>query len=109
MLVVPERIQFLAEVSVPTARAASTIARPERRAHFEKRILEERRPLAQTHVNDDWFVLLDVAPKESGTVRPSGFCCFADEQLAHMAALSSPRGTLRYICRPSAGSADSSS
>ncbi|XP_077951292.1 uncharacterized protein LOC120810753 isoform X30 [Gasterosteus aculeatus] len=62
---VPERIQFLAEVSVPTARAASTIARPERRAHFEKRILEERRPLAQTHVNDDWFVLLDVAPKES--------------------------------------------
>nr|XP_040021533.1 uncharacterized protein LOC120810753 isoform X6 [Gasterosteus aculeatus aculeatus] len=63
--VVPERIQFLAEVSVPTAQAASTIARPERRAHFEKRILEERRPLAQTHVNDDWFVLLDVAPKES--------------------------------------------
>ncbi|KAL6109075.1 uncharacterized protein ACO6RY_12286 [Pungitius sinensis] len=66
--VVPERTQFLVEGRVPTAWAASTKSHPERSAQFEKRILEERRPLAQTHVDDDWFVLLDVAPKESGPV-----------------------------------------
>ncbi|XP_062421474.1 uncharacterized protein LOC119198074 isoform X3 [Pungitius pungitius] len=66
--VVPERTQFLVEGRVPTAWAASKMAHPERSAQFEKRILEERRPLAQTHVDDDWFVLLDVAPKESGPV-----------------------------------------
>ncbi|KAM8868819.1 uncharacterized protein AB9W97_016473 isoform 7-T9 [Spinachia spinachia] len=71
-VVVPERIQFLAEASVPTARATSAIAHPGRSAHFERRILEERRPLAQTHVDDDWFVLLDVDHKESAVSTQRG-------------------------------------
>ncbi|XP_054478342.1 LOW QUALITY PROTEIN: uncharacterized protein LOC129110178 [Anoplopoma fimbria] len=64
-VVVPERIQFPAEVRVPTAVAETRIAISERRPQFEKRILEERHQLTQTHVNDDWFVLLDVGLKES--------------------------------------------
>ncbi|XP_018543577.2 uncharacterized protein LOC108890900 isoform X12 [Lates calcarifer] len=62
---VRERIQFPAEVRVPTAVAKTRIAISETRPMFEKRILEERRPPAYTHVNDDWFVLLDAGLKES--------------------------------------------
>lgn len=46
--------------------AKTRITISETRPQFEKRILEERRPLTHTHVNDDWFVLLDVGAKESG-------------------------------------------
>ncbi|XP_031154802.2 uncharacterized protein LOC116049367 isoform X6 [Sander lucioperca] len=67
---VPERIHFPAEVKVPTAVAKTRIS--ERRPQFEKRILEERRPLTQTHVNDDWFVLLDVGLKESVVIPQRG-------------------------------------
>ncbi|XP_056237233.1 titin-like isoform X5 [Seriola aureovittata] len=62
---VPQRIQFPPEVRVPTAMDKTRIAISETRPLFEKRILEERRPLTHTHVNDDWFVLLDVGLKES--------------------------------------------
>ncbi|XP_032374153.1 uncharacterized protein LOC116690995 isoform X6 [Etheostoma spectabile] len=67
---VPERIHFPAEVKFPTAVAKTRIS--ERRPQFEKRILEERRPLTQTHVNDDWFVLLDVGIKESVVITQRG-------------------------------------
>ncbi|XP_068999114.1 uncharacterized protein [Embiotoca jacksoni] len=59
----PELIQFPAEVRAPAA--VATIRISDTRPQFEKRILKERRPLALTHVNDDWFVLLDVDLKES--------------------------------------------
>ncbi|XP_022617645.1 uncharacterized protein LOC111234028 isoform X1 [Seriola dumerili] len=62
---VPQRIQFPPEVRVPTAMDKTRITISETRPLFEKRILEERRPLTHTHVNDDWFVLLDVGLKES--------------------------------------------
>ncbi|XP_035528044.1 uncharacterized protein LOC118335725 [Morone saxatilis] len=62
---VPERIQFPAVVRGPPAVAKTRISISETRPQFGKRILEERRPLAHTHVNDDWFVLLDVGLKES--------------------------------------------
>ncbi|KAM6936089.1 uncharacterized protein PEZ65_006329 isoform 2-T2 [Lycodopsis pacificus] len=70
--VVPERIQFPAEERIPTAVAKTRIAVSERSSQFEKRILEERRPLTQTHVNDDWFVLLDVGLKESAVSTQRG-------------------------------------
>ncbi|XP_036930180.1 titin-like isoform X4 [Acanthopagrus latus] len=66
----PERIQFPAERRAPTAVAKTRITISETRPQFEKRILEERRPL--THVNDDWFVLLDVGAKESVVITESG-------------------------------------
>ncbi|XP_071325089.1 uncharacterized protein [Trachinotus anak] len=62
---VPERIQFPAEARVPTAVAKTGIAISETRPLFERRILEERRPVTHTHVNDDWFVLLEVGLKKS--------------------------------------------
>ncbi|XP_008294726.1 titin-like isoform X4 [Stegastes partitus] len=62
---VAERIQFPAAVRAPTAAATKRVVISETRPQFEKRILEERRPVTRTHVNDDWFVLLDVALKES--------------------------------------------
>ncbi|XP_034731209.1 uncharacterized protein LOC117946871 isoform X15 [Etheostoma cragini] len=67
---VPERIRFPAEVKFPTAVAKTRFS--ERRPQFEKRILEERRPLTQTYVNDDWFVLLDVGTKESVVITQRG-------------------------------------
>lgn len=82
LVAVPERIQFPAEMRVPAAEAKARIAIPERRPQFEQRILEERRPVTQTHVNDDWFVLLDVGLKESGISLPVWVCWFADEPLA---------------------------
>ncbi|XP_029307448.1 uncharacterized protein LOC115021278 isoform X4 [Cottoperca gobio] len=69
---VPERIQLPAEVKVPTAVDKTRIAISERRPQFEKRILEERLPLTQTRVSDDWFVLLDVAVKESVVITQRG-------------------------------------
>ncbi|XP_028436506.1 titin-like isoform X10 [Perca flavescens] len=66
---VTEHIRFPAEVKVPAV-AKTRIS--ENRPQFEKRILEERRPLAQTHVNDDWFVLLDVGLKESVVITQRG-------------------------------------
>ncbi|KAM8734767.1 uncharacterized protein AB9X84_023470 isoform 12-T13 [Acanthopagrus schlegelii] len=68
----PERIQFPAERRAPTAVAKTRITISETRPQFEKRILEERRPLTHTHVNDDWFVLLDVGAKESVVITESG-------------------------------------
>ncbi|XP_031708481.1 uncharacterized protein LOC116386431 isoform X6 [Anarrhichthys ocellatus] len=71
-VVVPERIHFPAEERIPTAVAKTRIAVSERSSQFEKRMLEERRPLTQTHVNDDWFVLLDVGLKESAVSTQRG-------------------------------------
>ncbi|XP_042345174.1 uncharacterized protein LOC121945189 isoform X7 [Plectropomus leopardus] len=97
---VPEHTQFPAEVRVPAAVAKTRIAISERRPQFEKRILEERRPLTQTHVNDDWFVLLDVGLKETvvstqrGT-RPVSAPVFSQAALAEagipMAPLDQPQ------------------
>lgn len=66
LVALPERIWYPAEVRAPTTVAKTRIAISETRPQFGKRILEERRPVTHTHVNDDWFVLLDVGPKESG-------------------------------------------
>lgn len=44
----------------------------QKRPQFEKRILEERRPVTQTHFSDEWFVLLDVGLGESGIPHVSG-------------------------------------
>ncbi|KAI3360936.1 hypothetical protein L3Q82_013144, partial [Scortum barcoo] len=65
---VPERIQFPAKERVPTTVAKTSVAVSETRPQFGKRILEERRPLTRTHVNDDWFVLLDVGIKVKESV-----------------------------------------
>ncbi|XP_027142927.1 uncharacterized protein LOC104925498 isoform X1 [Larimichthys crocea] len=62
---VPERIQLPAGVRAPAAVAKTRIAISETRPQFGKRVLEERRPLTQAHVNADWFALLDVGSKES--------------------------------------------
>ncbi|CAJ1061675.1 titin-like [Xyrichtys novacula] len=62
---VPERIQFPAEVRAPPAAVKTRVTIPKMRPRFEERILEERRPITSRHVDDDWFVLLDVAQKES--------------------------------------------
>ncbi|XP_051813077.1 uncharacterized protein LOC110969054 isoform X3 [Acanthochromis polyacanthus] len=62
---VAERIQFPTAVRAPAAVATKRITISETRPPFEKRILEERRPVTRTHVNDDWFVLLDLDLKES--------------------------------------------
>ncbi|XP_034466738.1 uncharacterized protein LOC117776691 isoform X5 [Hippoglossus hippoglossus] len=69
---VTERIQLPAEVRVPTAVAKKRVTISERRPQFEERILEERLPLIKTHVNDDWFVLLDVDRKESVVITQRG-------------------------------------
>ncbi|KAE8288678.1 Protein 4.1 [Larimichthys crocea] len=62
---VPERIQLPAGVRAPAAAAKTRIAISETRPQFGKRVLEERLPLTQAHVNADWFALLDVGSKES--------------------------------------------
>ncbi|XP_042281134.1 titin-like isoform X2 [Thunnus maccoyii] len=97
---VPEGIRFLAEVRPPTAEARKRIAVSETRPQFERRILEERRPLTHTHINDDWFVLLDVGLKETvvstqrGT-RPVSAPVFSQAALAEagipMAPLDQPQ------------------
>lgn len=87
LVALPERIQYPAEVRAPAAVAKTRIAISETRPQFGKRILEERRPLTQTHVNDDWFVLLDVGTKESGIffyLFVLGVFFFADKRLTHV-------------------------
>uniref|UniRef100_A0A8D2ZE27 Protein 4.1 n=1 Tax=Scophthalmus maximus TaxID=52904 RepID=A0A8D2ZE27_SCOMX len=69
---VPERVRFPAEVRTPTAVAKTRISIPETIPLFAERILEERCPLTNTHVDDDWFVLLDVDLKESVVVTQRG-------------------------------------
>lgn len=71
LVAVPERVQLPTKVRAPAAvakpRAAVSVA--ETRPQFGKRILEERRQPARKHDSDDWFVLFDVGPKESGIPR----------------------------------------
>ncbi|KAM9309485.1 uncharacterized protein KZ484_025542 isoform 9-T11 [Pholidichthys leucotaenia] len=62
---VPKRIQFPAEVRAPRAVASTEIVFAETKPQFEKRILEERRPVTSPHVSEDWFVLLDADRKKS--------------------------------------------
>ncbi|XP_069393069.1 uncharacterized protein [Paralichthys olivaceus] len=69
---VAERIQLPAEVRVPTAIAKKRVTISETRPQFEKRILEERHPFIKTHVNEDWFVLLDVDRKKSVMITQRG-------------------------------------
>lgn len=61
------------------AKSRITISKP--RPEFGKQILQERRPflytLADADDDDDWFVLLDLAPKVSGICLYSPVCCFA--------------------------------
>lgn len=58
------------------AKSRITISEP--RPEFGKQILQERRPLMYTLADDDdWFVLLDLAPKVSGICFYSPVCCFA--------------------------------
>ncbi|KAM7420588.1 hypothetical protein PAMA_015018 [Pampus argenteus] len=97
---VPEHLRFPAEVRPPSAEAKKRIAFSETRPQFERRILEERRLLTHTHINDDWFVLLDVGLKESvvhtqkGT-RPVSAPVFSQAALAEagipMAPLDQPQ------------------
>ncbi|XP_076016727.1 uncharacterized protein LOC143008737 isoform X3 [Genypterus blacodes] len=88
------------EVRVRTAGAKVRIAVPERRPQFEKRILEERRPVTRAHVNADWFVLLDVDRTVSVVsthrgVRPVSAPVFSQAALAEagipMAPLDQPQ------------------
>ncbi|KAM4601150.1 uncharacterized protein ACJ7VT_020965 isoform 2-T2 [Polymixia lowei] len=101
---VDEQIQFYQKVSagvrVTTTEAKRRLVIPERRPLFEQMILEERRPVSQRDVNDDWFVLLDVDLKESavGThrgVRPVSAPVFSQAALAEagipMALLDQPQ------------------
>ncbi|KAG7475563.1 titin isoform X12 [Solea senegalensis] len=60
----PEHVQFPAKARVPPAVAKTKITISETGPQFEKRILDERRPLINTFVTDDWFVLLDVDLKQ---------------------------------------------
>ncbi|XP_062254580.1 uncharacterized protein LOC133964485 isoform X4 [Platichthys flesus] len=69
---VAERIQLPAEVRVPSAVAKKRVTISEGRPRFEDRILEERLPLIKTHVNEDWFVLLDVDRKKSVVITQRG-------------------------------------
>nr|XP_033496144.1 uncharacterized protein LOC117265653 isoform X2 [Epinephelus lanceolatus] len=96
----PQHVQFPAAVRAPTAVAKTRIAISEQRPYFEKRILEERRPVTQTHGNADWFVLLDGGLKETvvstqrGT-RPVSAPVFSQAALAEagipMAPLDQPQ------------------
>lgn len=55
------------------AKPRITISEP--RPEFGKQILQERRPLMYTLADDDdWFVLLDLAPKASGICFYSPVC-----------------------------------
>lgn len=76
LVALPERIRYPAEVRAPTTVAKTRIAISETRPQFGKRILEERRPVTHTHVIDDWFVLLDVGPKEPGIFLTCLCCLF---------------------------------
>ncbi|XP_077576647.1 uncharacterized protein LOC144199115 [Stigmatopora nigra] len=85
---IPERLSFMGEVSkVVTPETKPRIGIFERRPQFEKQIQEERRPFKHTHVNDDWFVLLDFGPRKSVVVpqrsaRPVSAPVFSQTALA---------------------------
>lgn len=64
LVIPPEKTQYPAEVRAPVAVARLEPISSTRPA-FDRRILQERQPLMYTH-DDDWFVLLDVTPNESG-------------------------------------------
>lgn len=77
LLVIPsEKIQYPAEVRAPVAVANLGIPISGTRPEFGKQILQERQPLMYTHADDDWFVLLEVAPKVSGICLYSPACIF---------------------------------
>ncbi|XP_077454877.1 uncharacterized protein LOC144073149 isoform X7 [Stigmatopora argus] len=86
--VIPERLSFMGDVSkVVTSETKPRIGIFERRPQFEKKIQEERRPFKHTHVNDDWFVLLDFGPRKSVVVtqrsaRPVSAPVFSQTALA---------------------------
>lgn len=73
LVTIPERIQIPTDVRVPAAVTKARTLISETKPQFEKRILEERHPVTRTHVNDDWFVLLDADHKESGIFYLLGF------------------------------------
>lgn len=63
------------------AKSRITISEP--RPEFGKQILQERHPLMYTLADeDDWFVLLDLAPKVSGICFCLPVCCFASHFFA---------------------------
>lgn len=86
-----------AGVRAPAAVAKTRIAISETRPQFGKRVLEERRPLTQTHVNADWFALLDVGSKESG-IFFTRLGLFVLLTAHNVIALSLPHETLINIC-----------
>ncbi|XP_061531099.1 uncharacterized protein LOC133401760 isoform X4 [Phycodurus eques] len=98
---VPERLRFPAEVPrVKRAETKTRISTFETRPQFEKKIQEQRRPLKHTRVSDDWFVLLDVGPRESVAItqrstRPVSAPVFSQAALAEagipMAPLDQPQ------------------
>lgn len=63
---IPERLRFPAEVPRVISSDTKTRISFSERPQFEKQIKEERRLLKHTHVHDDWFVLLDFAPRKPG-------------------------------------------
>ncbi|KAM8826355.1 uncharacterized protein ACB058_019684 isoform 3-T4 [Synchiropus picturatus] len=65
---VPVPVLLPTQVKVSDAKSWIPMIRPE----FERMIVEERRPFKHTHVHADWFVLLDVAPKERVAVTQRG-------------------------------------
>lgn len=77
LVAAPERMRLPAEVQLPAAAAAAArIQVSERKPKFEKRILEERLPITDTHVGGDWFALLDVGLKDSGIFYLLVWVCF---------------------------------
>ncbi|XP_038125396.1 uncharacterized protein LOC119772818 isoform X4 [Cyprinodon tularosa] len=95
----PGRSRLPSEVRAP-APVATTRTEIPKKPQFEMRILEERQPLTQTLVTDDWFVLLESDAKKSvvssqrGT-RPVSAPVFSQAALAEagipMAPLDQPQ------------------
>ncbi|XP_015257385.1 PREDICTED: uncharacterized protein LOC107102539 isoform X13 [Cyprinodon variegatus] len=95
----PGRSRLRSEVRAP-APVATTRTEIPKKPQFEMRILEERQPLTQTLVTDDWFVLLESDAKKSvvssqrGT-RPVSAPVFSQAALAEagipMAPLDQPQ------------------
>ncbi|XP_068180211.1 uncharacterized protein [Antennarius striatus] len=86
------------QVRVPAAVARPRVGISDTRLQFGKQILKERHP--PLHVNHDWFVLLDVVPKESVVstqrgIRPVSAPVFSQAALAEagipMAPLDQPQ------------------
>ncbi|XP_057689640.1 uncharacterized protein LOC130914452 isoform X7 [Corythoichthys intestinalis] len=85
---IPERLRFMGEVpKVVASETKPMISIVKTRPQFEKQIQEERRSFKHTHVNDDWFVLLDAGPRKSVVVtqrsaRPVSAPVFSQAALA---------------------------